>query len=1376
MVTDLLVRINATAAGYDAAMAKAQLSTYKFDTAIRSANLAVGQLEAEMAAAGPAAAAAAAKMAAAQTEATVAAQTKIGKSLGLMGLAGAAAFAMIAKSAAEFDAKMATVQSLIRDVSSKDMAGLRNAAMHAGEGIAVSASGAADAEIELAKAGVSVKDIMGGALRGALLLAAAGQTDVATATQVAASAMTQFGLAGKDVPHIADLLAAGADKALGSVSDLGYALSQAGTTAHQSGISIEETTGVLAEFAQAGLIGERGGTAFKTMLLKLENPSEKAALLMQQYHLKLYDAAGQMKTMPELAGAMVDSFGKLDPAARNAALGTIFGTRAIQGANIMMQAGQKVTAQWIQKVNDQGFAAHQAAGKLDSLTGDLDKFKAHLSNAMVDMGEAAQGPLRDLIQQLDHLVSGFNGLPKPMQQTVVAVIGLTTVTGLLGGAMLLGVAKIAKLRLALASTEVEAVALRTTMATTAASIGKSFAIIGAAEFATQMINHLNEADTSVNTLADDLARLAHGGGLAPELSGTSIADAVIFGGQDPSKVLGQTSDLVDMISQAYEAKSKVAQISNLGFDTSETNQIQQIDAALVQLSKTDPAAAEEAFNRLVHAGNMAGLSTAHAMQMFPGFLKIWTAGYEKMGRDTDVVTRSTHAMGGALDDGAASAADTVPKMMSAADAAKHLADAIDTIVNAQKREALAAIQADRSKIAMIETWKAAEKQARDFADKGISYSTDAGLKNRGMLIDLGEQITTTKGFVNESVPAWEAQRKKFIDVAKEMGATSGQAKTLFDRYTAIPTSVETKITANAADAIAKALSVKNIFNTMLDGIKDETVNVSLSARAMGVVSSLSGFAVGGRVTGPGSGTSDSVPALLSAGEHVWTAAEVAKAGGHDVVKGLRRLAMLGELPSRGDISKFAAGGPVITPAVSATGTSQAVGAVSSMFEHIAAALGVALSKKLNDILTHLPTAGQLGPGGVLTPAQLVRGQGAAKSVLGMPYVWGGSDPSYGGFDCSGYQSWILHMARGDTDVRRIGSTASVPWPGSSPGVGRYTMGSNPNVDGTGIGHMSGNIGGLNVESYGGHGPAVGSGARSPLDSMFYMLQHYDKGGILRPGLTLAYNGTGEDEHVMRFAGGGAVPTIPPSHPNQVTLTDLHKLLRDAFKHFWFGPNATADKTKSEVHDLVQALKDALGKDSPLLAHVKKLGDNLIQAAKAQDRVSAHLDALRDRMDAYAKSVAATFQHDPFGMGTEGLLTQLRADRNDARKMHQALRKAKAKGLDGGLFKALAASGDLETAQQLANMTPAQIHKYEVLWHQRQKATASLGQYAGQQVFGAEIHGVKRELHHLNKELHHLRQEIHHLGPRVEHGARKGTHDGARDGMREQGRRAAHGIR
>jgi hypothetical protein len=387
---------------------------------------------------------------------------------------------------------------------------------------------------------------------------------------------------------------------------------------------------------------------------------------------------------------------------------------------------------------------------------------------------------------------------------------------------------------------------------------------------------------------------------------------------------------------------------------------------------------------------------------------------------------------------------------------------------------------------------------------------------------------------------------------------------------------------------------------------------------------------------------------------------------------------------------------------------------------------------LNKYLTQLTfgAGSPLGLAGSLTPAGIVRGQEFARSQAGKPYVWGGVGPS--GYDCSGFQSAVLNAAHNARNpYRRLGSTASMPWAGSAPGVGLYTIGWSTNVGGTGIGHTSGNIGGLGVESNGTDGVVTGSAALSPLSSMFNGLMHYDQGGILRPGLTLARNNTGKNEHVMSV---------------------------------------------DQIHALIKAIRESLGKDSPLLDRLKELGGRMLQAARSQDRVSQHLDALRQRMDAYASSVAATFRHDPFGMGTEGLLTQLRADRNDAKKMHQALRKAKAKGLDGGLFKALAASGDLETAQQLANMTPAQIHKYEVLWHQRQKATASLGDYAGQQVFGQQIKKQNHILNRLDHRLHHLENVISHLGHHVEHGARKGTHDGARDGMREQGRRAAHGIR
>lgn len=50
-------------------------------------------------------------------------------------------------------------------------------------------------------------------------------------------------------------------------------------------------------------------------------------------------------------------------------------------------------------------------------------------------------------------------------------------------------------------------------------------------------------------------------------------------------------------------------------------------------------------------------------------------------------------------------------------------------------------------------------------------------------------------------------------------------------------------------------------------------------------------AAGGAIYGPGTGTSDSIPAMLSNGEHVWTAAEVRAAGGHEALYALRASVM-----------------------------------------------------------------------------------------------------------------------------------------------------------------------------------------------------------------------------------------------------------------------------------------------------------------------------------------------------------------------------------------------------------------------------------------------------------------------------------------------------
>lgn len=65
-----------------------------------------------------------------------------------------------------------------------------------------------------------------------------------------------------------------------------------------------------------------------------------------------------------------------------------------------------------------------------------------------------------------------------------------------------------------------------------------------------------------------------------------------------------------------------------------------------------------------------------------------------------------------------------------------------------------------------------------------------------------------------------------------------------------------------------------------------------------------GFAVGGEITGPGTGTSDSVLIRASRGEHMWTAREVQAAGGHGAMYALRQAVLRGHLPG------FARGGAI----------------------------------------------------------------------------------------------------------------------------------------------------------------------------------------------------------------------------------------------------------------------------------------------------------------------------------------------------------------------------------------------------------------------------------------------------------------------------------
>lgn len=334
-----------------------------------------------------------------------------------------AGFGMAAGAAMNFDKEMSGVGA-VSDASAKQMDRLRDAAIEAGQATVFSASDAARAEAELAKAGVSTADILSGALRGSLDLAAAGQLDLARSAEIAAQAMNIFDLGGQDVAHVADVLAAGANKSAAGVDDLGMSLQQGGLVASQYGLSLEDTVGTLALFADNALTGSDAGTSLKTMLQRLSPISAEAKAQMDELGFSAYDAQGNFVGIEAVAGRLQTSLKGLTQEQRDTALATMFGSDAVRGANALIDAGEKGVRKYIRAVNDQGAAGRMAGKQLDNLSGDVEQLSGSLETALIKNGSAATGVLRGMTQGATDVVNAFVDLPGPVQAAATGIAGV----------------------------------------------------------------------------------------------------------------------------------------------------------------------------------------------------------------------------------------------------------------------------------------------------------------------------------------------------------------------------------------------------------------------------------------------------------------------------------------------------------------------------------------------------------------------------------------------------------------------------------------------------------------------------------------------------------------------------------------------------------------------------------------------------------------------------------------------------------------------------------------------------------------------------------------------------------------------------------------
>ena len=285
-------------------------------------------------------------------------------------LGGVAAAAI--KVGSDFESQMSRVKA-ISGATGEEFEQLKAQAMQLGADTSFSASQAAEGMENLAAAGFTTSEIMS-AMPGLLNLAAASGEDLASSSDIAASTLRGFGLAASDAAHVADVLAANANRTNSSVADTGEAMKYIAPLARAAGLSLEETAAAIGIMANAGIQGSQAGTSLRGALSRLSKPTDDMAAAMDELGISFYDSNGKMKSLTEQVGMLRQATEGMTDEQKNNYLVTLYGQEALSGMLALINEGEGSLGELTEAYRSCDGEAQKAAETMqDNLSGALEQ-------------------------------------------------------------------------------------------------------------------------------------------------------------------------------------------------------------------------------------------------------------------------------------------------------------------------------------------------------------------------------------------------------------------------------------------------------------------------------------------------------------------------------------------------------------------------------------------------------------------------------------------------------------------------------------------------------------------------------------------------------------------------------------------------------------------------------------------------------------------------------------------------------------------------------------------------------------------------------------------------------------------------------------------
>lgn len=324
--------------------------------------------------------------------------------------------ASVLETGIEFESSMSKVEA-VSGATASEMEALNEKAKEMGASTKFTASETAEAFNYMAMAGWKTEDMLNG-IDGVLNLAAASGADLATTSDIVTDALTAMGYSAGDAGQLADVMAAASSNANTNVELMGQTFQYAAPVIGAMGYNMEDAAVAIGLMANAGIKGEKAGTALRSVLSRMAAPTGEVQTAMDELGISITNADGTMKPLKEVITDLQGAFNGLSETEQAAMAKHLAGTEAMSGLLAIVNAAPNDFDKLTEAVNNSsGAAQNMAETMLDNLGGDVTLLQSAFDGLKLSLYENANGPLRDLVQTVtnsvvpafSNLISGVDG-------------------------------------------------------------------------------------------------------------------------------------------------------------------------------------------------------------------------------------------------------------------------------------------------------------------------------------------------------------------------------------------------------------------------------------------------------------------------------------------------------------------------------------------------------------------------------------------------------------------------------------------------------------------------------------------------------------------------------------------------------------------------------------------------------------------------------------------------------------------------------------------------------------------------------------------------------------------------------------------------------